>query len=80
MAPENTNSCPYECSKSEVIDDIKTTVDRIDDALCGDAYHPEGLIEQRAKDHKRIVRIERLLWTAGGAVSVGILIFKVFLS
>jgi len=84
MTSESTNSCPYECSKSDVIDQtaediqsLKITVDRIDRALQGDEYHPNGLVRQRVKDHRRIVRIERFLWTAGGAVSVGILIFKV---
>ncbi len=78
--PKSANSCPYQCSKSDVIDAIKTTVDRIDGALRGDEYHPEGLIEQRTKDHKRIVRIERLLWTAGGAVTILLIVFKVFIS
>lgn len=75
----NSPSCPYECSKSDVIDDMAQDVRDIKHALKGDEYHPNGLIGQRNKDHKRIVRIERLLWTAGGAVSVGLLIFKVLL-
>jgi len=79
MAPENTPSCPYSCEKSGVIDDIKVTVDRIDGALRGDRYHPEGLIEQRAKDHKRIVRIERFIWTVSGGITVGFAIFNLFI-
>lgn len=79
MSKENITSCPYSCEKSGVIDDIKTTVDRIDGALRGDIYHPEGLIEQRSKDHRRIVRIERFIWTVSGGVTVGFAVFKLFI-
>ncbi len=86
MTQKNTANCPYSCDKSEVIDqtaqgviDLKTIVDRIDRALQGDEYHPNGLVGQRAKDHKRIVRIERFIWSVSGGVTVGFAVFKLFI-
>lgn len=79
MALKDTPTCPYSCEKSDVIDDIKVTVDRIDGALSGDRYHPEGLIAQRAKDHKRIVRMERFIWTVSGGATMGFAVFKLFI-
>lgn len=79
MVQKSTTICPYSCDKSEVIDDIQTTVNRIDGALRGDKYHPDGLIDQRASDHKRIVRIERFIWTVSGGFTIGLAVFKLFI-
>jgi hypothetical protein len=78
MPQDNIPSCPYKCSESKTIESIKTTVDRIDRALQGDEYHPNGLVAKREKDHKRIVRIERFIWTVSGGFTVGFAIFKLF--
>ena len=79
MSPENTTSCPYSWDKSEVIDQTAADVKDIKEALKGSDYHPNGLIGQRAKDHKRIVRIERFIWMMSGGVTVGFAVFKLFI-
>lgn len=78
MTPIPGSGCSS-CDKSDVIDTTATDVKEIKVALLGDQYRPNGLVSQRAKDHKRIVRIERILWTAAGAGSVILFIVEVIL-
>jgi hypothetical protein len=70
-------NCPYECSKSEVIDAMASDVREIKTALTGSDLHPNGLIEARRKDHIRIRRIEKLIYMGTGGAAVLTFIFKI---
>jgi len=85
---QQARSCPYECSKSEVIDSIDGKVDNLEInmdkivvALTGDKLNPNGLIEARAQDHIRIRRIENkisyMVYAGTGALAVLTFIFKI---
>lgn len=81
------------CTKSEVIDktaadvaalkgdisDIKIGQNRLTAALIGDEFNPDGLLQKRDRDHKRIVRIERVLYMVGGGAAVITALVKLFL-
>ncbi|KKN85539.1 hypothetical protein LCGC14_0278620 [marine sediment metagenome] len=76
MAPNNTCTT---CEKSSVIDQTAKDVDEIKAFLLGDEFHPDGIKQKTARNAKRILRIERIMWTVSGAVAVIIFILKVII-
>jgi len=82
-----------QCDKADVIDqtalDVTTLKEsmlelkhgqiELKNAIVGDEFHPDGIRQKVDKHHRRILRIERIIWTCAGGAAVVIFILKVIL-